>query len=283
VRSASCSGSGFGYSSHGLTSGNPVNGLYLVDAYDGHRDLPFVALGGRVGATVDGRFAVAGVAEATFRGSGYVRLEGGLDLFDESLAIPKAGRGDGKFHLDEIAKVVTSHRIGGGGADPSIADALCIFRPVVQLDAGLSFGGTARVAGVKVWSGSWDGHWDLIDASTSCPLAYRLAHLDGRRLILNAGPYAHERFDRRGDIDEGFSLHLVTHRGEPHIEVRGTKDLASIPGRRYEPMRFPVAAVEEIYADLGAGHDSDRHLHRHHDARHRLRRVRERRHQGRWR
>lgn len=246
---------GMGYSSHGLTTGNPVNGLYLVDAYDGNRDLPFIALGGRVSASVDGRFAVAGIAEATFRGSGYVRLEGGLDLFDESLTIPAAGRGDGKFHVDEMARVVKGHRIGGGGAAPSIADAFCIFRPVVQLDAGLAFGGSARVAGIKVWSGSWKQDWELVNETFSCPMAYRLAHLDGRKLVLNAGPYAGERFDGLGDIAEGFTLTQVTRGGVPHIRVVGSTSPLS-NATAYEPMEFPVAAVEEIVADLGAGNDS---------------------------
>ena len=97
---------GIRYSSHGLTSGDPINGRYLVDAYNGNRALPMVALGGRVSVRVDGRFAVVGIAEAVFSGSGYVRLEGGLDLFDEWLVIPEGGRGNGMFHVDEILRVV---------------------------------------------------------------------------------------------------------------------------------------------------------------------------------
>jgi hypothetical protein len=236
---------GMGYSSHGLTSGNPLNGLYLVDAYDGNRDLPFVSIGGRVGASVDGRFAVAGVASADFRGSGYIRLEGGLDLFDESVTIPKAGRGDGKFHVDEMVRVATGHHLPG--VDPGHPlNAVCIFRPVVQLDAGLAFGATAKVAGVKVWSGSWAEDWRLLDESWSCPVVGRIAQLDGRRLILNAGPYARDRLVQTGVTDEAFVVRLV----DGDIEVRGQGQLAG-----FQPMRFPLGAVDEIYGDLGGGDD----------------------------
>lgn len=249
---------GVGYSSHGLTSGNPVNGLYLVDAYDGERDLPLIALGGRVSARVDGRFAVLGIAEATFSGSGYVRLEGGLDLYDESPAIPEAGRGDGMFHVDEMARVIKGHRIDGPEA--SLADAFCIFRPTVNLEAGLAFGGSATVAGIKVWSGSWAQDWVLVDESITCPEAPRVAQLEERRLVLNAGPYAADRLDGRTIADEGFTIDLWTDttgsegkKGTQYLKVSGAAGLA---GSTYDSMLFAVDAVEEIYADLGAGADT---------------------------
>ena len=235
---------GIGYSSHGLTTGDPLNGLYLVDAYDGDRPLPFVALGGRVAARVDGRFAVAGIAEATFRGSGYVRLEGGLDLYDESLAIPEEGRGDGMFHVDEMLRVVDGHRIDGPA--PSPADFFCIFRPTVQLDAGLSFGGTAKVAGIEVWSGSYDSDWKLVDKTWSCPDAPRLAHLEERRLVLNGGTYVADSLDRTADGPEGFRIAL---QGDA-LAVTGLGGLSSYPA-----MTFPLDAVEEVYAELGSGND----------------------------
>lgn len=240
---------GIGYSSHGLTTGDPLDGLYLVDAYDGERSLPFVALGGRVSAHVDGRFAVAGIAEATFSGSGYVRLEGGLDLFDESLAIPEEGRGDGKFHVDEMARVVDGHRISG--PDKSAADFFCIFRPTVQLYAGLNFSGTARLAGIEVWSGSYGNDWELVNKTWACPSAPRIAHLDEeRRLVLNAGTYVLDSLDdtRSASGAEGFDITL---KGDSLV-VRGVGgDMA-----RYPEMTFPLDAVDEVFAELGAGDDT---------------------------
>ncbi len=241
---------GFGYSSRGLTSGNPLYGIYLVDAYDGDRDLPAIALGARIAARVDGSFAidVAGVdvANARFHGSGYVRLEGGLDLFDESLAISARGRGDGMFHLDEIATVVTSHRISAKA--PAATSALCIFRPVVQLDAGLRFSGEARALGIKVWSGSFGDDWVLVNESVTCGYRYKVAQLEERRLILNAGPqYAADRFDGLGDVAESFDIRQAG--GKLHVRWTGPNDTA------YDELSFPLDEVDEIYGDLGVGND----------------------------
>jgi len=246
---------GFGYSSRGLTSGNPLYGIYLVDAYDGDRDLPAIALGARISARVDGRFgiAVAGidVASARFKGSGYVRLEGGLDLFDESLAISARGRGDGMFHLDEIATVVKSHTISAKST-PSPADVLCIFRPVVQLDAGLRFSGEARALGVRVWRGSFGDDWVLVDESVNCPYKARAAQLEERRLILNAGPqYAADRFQNTSpSIDEKFVVRPKAGNSSIiEVEWKGAGEA------NFATLEFPVNEIDEIFADFSAGNN----------------------------
>ena len=237
---------GVGYSSHGLTSGNPLNGLYLVDAYDGNRALPMVALGGRVSVRVDGRFSVVGIAEATFSGSGYVRLEGGLDLFDESLVIPEAGRGDGMFHVDEMLRVVDGHQIGA--TKNTAADLFCIFRPTVQLQAGLAFSASAKLLGIEVWSGSFAEDYDLVDEEWSCPYVKRVAQLVERDVVLAAGPTAQERLDDKGDIAETFT---ITQDAEK-ITVTGGGEL----GTGYPAMSFPLDGIDQISADLGDGNDT---------------------------
>jgi hypothetical protein len=82
-----------------------------------------------------------GVAEARSAGRGYVRLEAGLDLFDESLTIPRRPRGR------QVPRRRDRPRRAGppiwSAARPRCGDAVCIFRPVVQLDAGLAFSGEA--------------------------------------------------------------------------------------------------------------------------------------------
>lgn len=235
---------GIGYSSHGLTSGDPLNGLYLVDAYDGNRALPMVALGGRVSVRVDGRFSVVGIAEAEFSGSGYVRLEGGLDLFDESLTIPEAGRGDGMFHVDEILRVVDGHRIG---EEKSAADAFCIFRPTVQLQAGLAFSATAKVLGMEVWSGSYADDWDLVDEEWSCAYVERVAQLVERTVVLAAGTSAGERLDELGDTDESFTISQAGGK----LTVSGAGAFSS-----FRSMSFDLDGIDEVLADLGEGDDS---------------------------
>ena len=237
---------GVGYSSHGLTSGNALNGLYLVDAYDGNRALPMVALGGRVSVRVDGRFSVVGIAEATFSGSGYVRLEGGLDLFDESLVIPEAGRGDGMFHVDEMLRVVDGHQIGA--TKNTAADLFCIFRPTVQLQAGLAFSASAKLLGIEVWSGSFAEDYDLVDEEWSCPYVKRVAQLVERDVVLAAGPTAQERLDDKGDIAETFT---ITQDAEK-ITVTGGGEL----GTGYPAMSFPLDGIDQISADLGDGNDT---------------------------
>ena len=237
---------GLGYSSHGLTSGDPLNGLYLVDAYDGNRALPMVALGGRVAVRVDGRFSVADIAEATFSGSGYVRLEGGLDLFDESLVIPEAGRGDGMFHVDEMLRVVDGHRIGA--VKDTAADLFCIFRPTVELQAGLAFSASAKLLGIEVWSGSFAEDYDLVDEEWSCPYVERVAQLVDRTVVLAAGPTSQERLDDLGDVGEQYT---VTQAGGT-LTVAGT---AGGPFAGYRPMSFPLDGIDEVTADLGEGAD----------------------------
>ena len=106
---------GFGYDSTGLQPGrSPLDGVYLVDFKDDHQDLQEIAVGGRVSGTISGNFSVAGgVASASFRGSAGVNLTAGIDFNDESIAIPESDRGDGKFHLWEIAEVATASKING--------------------------------------------------------------------------------------------------------------------------------------------------------------------------
>jgi Ca2+-binding RTX toxin-like protein len=239
---------GFGYDSTGLQPGrSPLDGVYLVDFKDGQRDLQEVAVGGRVSGTINGRFAIAGdLASANFRGSAGVNLTAGIDFNDESIAIPVAERGDGKFHLYEIAQVATASIIPGQPKE--LAMLLCPFRPAVNFSAFLQLSAKAKVLGITVFDESYSNNWTLVDWALQCQLETKIAKLVDGRLILNAGPqHAADRFDGEGDVAEGFNLTLVD--GGSNIQVAWT-------GAGSKPsLKFPTDKVNEIYGDLGAGAD----------------------------
>jgi Ca2+-binding RTX toxin-like protein len=240
---------GFGYDSTGLQPGrSPLDGFYLVDFKDEHSDVQEIAVGGRITGTINGRFAIAGdLASAQFRGSAGVNLTAGIDFNDESVAIPAAERGDGKFHLYEIAQVATASVIPGQPKE--LAMVLCPFRPSVNFSAFLQLSAKAKVLGITVFDESYNNNWTILDWALECGLETKIAKLVDGQLILNAGPqHAVDRFDGEGDVAEGFNLALVD--GGSNIEVSWT-------GAGSKPaLKFPTAEVLSIFGDLGAGADT---------------------------
>ena len=92
---------GFGFSTRAISTGDPLNGIFLID--NGGLE---VSLGASVSAEVNGRFSVlSGLAEVQFRGAGSFSAVGGIDLFDESPVLVGAGGGDGRLFFDEIATI----------------------------------------------------------------------------------------------------------------------------------------------------------------------------------
>ncbi|MDP1793648.1 MAG: calcium-binding protein, partial [Acidimicrobiales bacterium] len=239
---------GFGYDSTGLQPGrSPLDGIYLVDFKDADRDLQEIAVGARVTGTISGNFAVAGgVASASFRGSAGVNATAGIDFNDESVAIPVAERGDGKFHLYEIGQVATASIIPGQPKE--LAMVLCPFRPSVNFSAFLQLRAKAKALGITVFDESYSDKWTLVDWALECELETKIAKLVDGQLILNAGPvHAVDRFDGEGDVAEGFSIAPAD--GGTNIEV-------SWVGGGKPSLKFPTSQVNSIYGDLGAGNDS---------------------------
>lgn len=239
---------GVGFSSRGLQNGNPLHGLYLVDAMEGGRSLPAVALGGRIGAYVDGKFgiSVAGidVASARFTGSGRARLEAGLDLYSDAPTIePKPGR----FYVDDIVTTIQTHSLtpGSGGGFLDALDSLCMFRPMIGFYADLSFSGKARFLGSTVWSGGWSSDWPGIEASTTCTINPQPAKLVDGELILNAGPEAADRFDNAPNRVESFQVRMAG--GGTQVEVRWT----GLAAGTYQVRTWPLDEVKVIRATLG--------------------------------
>ncbi|MEY2474398.1 MAG: hypothetical protein QOK28_3727 [Actinomycetota bacterium] len=238
---------GFGYDSTGLQPGrSPLDGVYLVDFKDAHQDLQEIAIGGRVSGTINGNFSVAGgVASASFRGSAGVNLTAGIDFNDESIAIPENERGDGKFHLYEIAQVATASKIPGQPKE--LAMVLCPFRPSVNFSAYLQLHAKAKALGITVFDESYSNDWTLVDWALQCQLETKIAKLVDGQLILNGGPVnAVDRFDGEGDVAEGFALTKVG--DNIHVEWTGAGTKPALD--------FPIANVNSIYGDLGVGNDT---------------------------
>ncbi len=238
---------GFGYDSTGLQPGrSPLDGVYLVDFKDAHQDLQEIAIGGRVSGTINGNFSVAGgVASASFRGSAGVNLTAGIDFNDESIAIPENERGDGKFHLYEIAQVATASRIPG--APKELAMVLCPFRPSVNFSAYLQLHAKAKALGITVFDESYSNDWTLVDWALECQLEVKIAKLVDGQLILNGGPVnAVDRFDGEGDVAEGFALTKVGN--NIHVVWTGAGSKPALD--------FPADQVNSIYGDLGVGNDT---------------------------
>jgi Ca2+-binding RTX toxin-like protein len=227
---------GFGFDSSGIAQGEAWKGLYLVD-YPGYE----VSLGGQVQGSIDGHFSVAGdLASVRFRGSAGVALLAGIDLFDDSIAIPPRTRNDGKLTLGEMALI-----------NDAYGNPLCVFTLGVSLKANLSFSGKARVAGITVFNESWSDSWTIVDERLTCTIRTRVARLEGRRLILNGGTFADFRYDGEGDRPEAFTL---TRSGST-VTVALTTTVGG--SSRVKPtMTFNIADFDEIYAELGAGPNS---------------------------
>jgi len=241
---------GMGYDSSGLTAGgNPLNGVYLIDAYDElGRDRQEVALGGSVRASVNGRAAidVAGidVASASFSGSGGVNLTGGLDLYDESPVLPALGRGDGRMHLDEMVTISNEHYYSST-AEARGSAFLCIFRPSAQFDWDLYLAGRARALGLTVWSDSWQRAGTIFDVSVSCPVRPQIATLVDGEIMLNAGPRIAERLQTSPGQTEDYT-----------ITQTATHLVVSWSGGGSDTKRFKLTDVTAIRGQLGAGDDT---------------------------
>ncbi|MFA9430026.1 hypothetical protein [Egicoccus sp. AB-alg2] len=250
---------GFGYDSRGITSGNLLYGLYLIEPKDDRgRPKEVVALFAELGAGIDGNFAikVAGlnVAEARFRGGGQARLSVGLNLYTDSPVIPPARRTNGRMHLDDVLLVQQGHYLPGvaslfGSGDfAAAANTLCVFRPGVRFTADLGFSAAAYVLGGKVWSGSWQSDWPGFAAGVSCPAVHQAAKLDEGQLVLNAGPdHWQDRLDRMPGRAERFRI-----RGDAGDVVVSWTGNASTPAEaQFRDLRFDPDEIDEVLVDLG--------------------------------
>lgn len=237
---------GFGYDSSGLRTGTPLDGFYLID-HPGFE----LSLGGRIAGSIDGRFAVAwGVASVRFHGSAGVGLEGGLDLFDDSIALPAHGRNNGRMNLNEIEIIADSYHPPISGVPAS--SYLCMFKLGVKFDAFLRFSGKAKLLGITVFNESYSNSWVFLDEELTCNIIEKAAHIDGRTLILNGGTYADRRFDGTGDLTEHF---VLTQSGDTVTVVVTTHNSAGAQVNTITTS-FNVADFDEIYAELGEGDDS---------------------------
>lgn len=237
---------GFGYDSSGLATGRPADGFYLLD-HPGFE----LAFGGRIAGTIDGRFAVAwGIASVRFRGSAGVGLEVGVDLFDDSIALPAHGRNDGRMHLREISIIADSYH--SPIANVPASSYLCMFKLGATFDAFLRFSGKAKVLGVTVFNESYSNSWVFLDEEITCNIIEKAAHIDGRTLILNGGVYADRRFDGTGDLAEDF---LLTRSGDTVTVKVTTRSLGNNAQVNVIETSFNVGDFDSIYGEFGLGND----------------------------
>jgi Ca2+-binding RTX toxin-like protein len=230
---------GFGYSSRGIQTGNPLDGLFLID--NGASE---VSLGASVSAAVDGRFSLeAGfeIGSVRFKGSGSISADAGLDLFDESPVLVGRGGGDGRLFIDEIAIIADAYYPPVEG----VPSALCMFQLRTTGKWSLSFSGKAKVLGITVFDKSFSDGDTLWDETYSCKLRTRIARVEDRQLILHAGPYADDRLDGEGDVSEEFDI--TTDGTTVTVKWVGHGDKDSLT--------FPVSSFDTIIADLGLEDD----------------------------
>ncbi|MCH8899198.1 MAG: hypothetical protein IH942_01750 [Acidobacteria bacterium] len=228
---------GFGYSSRGIQTGNLFDGIFLIDSAGTE-----ISIGASINASVDGKFSVLfGVASVRFRGSGGFSATAGVDLFDESPVLVGIGGGDGKLYFDEIAVIADAYQ-APVGLDQETWSFLCMFQLNTRGEWHLSFSGKAKVLGITVFNESFSDGDTLWDETISCELRTRIARVEGRQLILHAGPNADERFDGEGDVAEDFQIVLE---GE-NVRVLWLPPVASKPSRT-----FPLSSFDTILADMG--------------------------------
>lgn len=228
---------GFGYDSTGISTGNLLDGFYLVD-HEGYE----VGLGGSIAGLIDGHFSVAGdIVSVRFRGSAGANLKAGLDLFDDSIALPAHSRNNGKLHLWEMGLI-----------DDAYPSPFCMFALGARFDANLAFSGKAKVLGITVFNESWSGNWVLVDERLTCNPNEVPAHVDDeRRLVLNGGAFADFRFStgtKAGDLEEHFT---VSQAGDKiRVEMTSDQHTPAIT-KDFDPAEF-----DSIHADLGNGPNS---------------------------
>jgi Ca2+-binding RTX toxin-like protein len=228
---------GFGYSTRGITTGDPIDGLFIIDGEKNE-----LAIGGEINASVDGKIAVAlDIASVRFKGAGGFSADAGLDLFDESPVLVGIGGGDGRLYLDEIAVIADAYEGPLG-----LPSEFCMFQLRTTGSWYLSFSGKAKVLGVTVFNESFDEGGTLWDESISCTLRQRIAKVEDRKLILLAGPNAGDRFDGQGDVAETFAVDLIP----------GDKVRVSWPGSGKPTQDFALSSFDTIIADMGLGMDS---------------------------
>ena len=226
---------GFGFSTRAITTGNPTDGIFLID--NGGLE---VSLGASISAEVNGRFSVlSGLAEVQFRGAGSFSAVGGIDLFDESPVLVGAGGGDGRLFFDEIATIADAYEPPLAG----LPSELCMFQLRTTGKWSLAFSGSAKVLGITIFDESFSDSGTLWDETLSCELRPRIARVEDRVLILHAGPNAGDRFDGEGDVAETFTL-----------STDGTSVTVAWTGK--PSLSFPLDSFDSIMADMGEGADS---------------------------
>ena len=226
---------GFGFSTRAITTGNPTDGIFLID--NGGLE---VSLGASISAEVNGRFSVlSGLAEVQFRGAGSFSAVGGIDLFDESPVLVGAGGGDGRLFFDEIATIADAYEPPLAG----LPSELCMFQLRTTGKWSLAFSGSAKVLGITIFDESFSDSGTLWDETLSCELRPRIARVEDRVLILHAGPNAGDRFDGEGDVAEPFT-----------ISTDGTSVTVAWTGK--PSLSFPLDSFDSIVADMGEGADS---------------------------
>lgn len=229
---------GFGFSTRAISTGNPLDGIFLID-----NDGLEVSLGASVSAEVNGRFSVlSGLAEVQFRGAGSFSAVGGIDLFDESPVLVGSGGGDGRLYFDEIATIADAYKPPLEG----LPSELCMFQLRTTGKWSLAFSGSAKVLGITIFDESFSDSGTLWDETLSCELQPRIARVEDRVLILHAGPNAADRFDSEGDVAESFTVTQV-----------GSDALVTWTGASPKlPLSFPLDSFDSITADMGALDDS---------------------------
>ena len=226
---------GFGFSTRAIATGNPTDGIFLID--NGGLE---VSLGASVSAEVNGRFSVlSGLAEVQFRGAGSFSAVGGIDLFDESPVLVGAGGGDGQLFLDEIATIADAYNPPLAG----LPSELCMFQLRTTGKWSLAFSGSAKVLGITIFDESFSDSGTLWDETLSCTLRPRIARVEDRVLILHAGPNAGDRFDSEGDVAEAFTL-----------TTDGTNVTVAMTAK--PSLTFPLSSFDSVVADMGLGADS---------------------------
>lgn len=226
---------GFGFSTRAISTGNPLDGIFLID--NGGLE---VSLGASIAAEVNGRFNVlGGVAEVQFRGAGSFSAVGGIDLFDESPVLVGSGGGDGRLFFDEIATIADAYDPPADG----LPAELCMFQLRTTGKWSLAFSGKAKVLGITVFDEGFSDGGTLWDETLSCQLRPRIARVEDRTLILHAGPNAGDRFDGEGDVAEAFTISVV-----------GADAVVAWAGK--PSLTFPLASFDSIVADMGDADDS---------------------------
>ena len=189
---------GVGFDTRGFMPGHTfLDGVYFIDnPRDPTGNDDEISAGGSIDFHVNGSISIlGGLASARMGGGGGIWLTVGLDFNDESRALTREDRGDGKFHLDEMATVVRA----------SESNVLCVFNYTARFGAYLEWYLKIKALGATVFSTSDRVDLSILDERWECspdiPLARVLVNSPAV-LMLSIGPDAGLRPDDRGDINE---------------------------------------------------------------------------------